>query len=155
MVFVHLNFTVLLSNQFFHLQYVCTMRFTLSKNNRLKSRKLIEELFAKGKSVNAFPLQMKYLVTEFDLNTKVQVAFSVPKRNFKKAVDRNRIKRQLRECYRLRKPEFVEQMHQSYIFMILYLGKEEPEYVDLEKGMDDLLGRFIKGLNSEEKNENK
>ena len=55
----------------------------------------------------------------------------------------------------MRKPEFVEQMHQSYIFMILYLGKEEPEYVDLEKGMDDLLGRFIKGLNSEEKNENK
>lgn len=131
------------------------MRFTLSKNNRLKSRKLIEKLFAEGKSINAFPLQMKYLATEFDLDTKVQVAFSVPKRNFKKAVDRNRIKRQLRECYRLRKPEFVEQMHQSYIFMILYLGKEEPEYADLEKVMDDLLGRFIKGLNSEKKNESK
>jgi len=155
LVFVHRNFTVLLSNQFFHLEYVCTMRFTLSKNNRLKSRKLIEKLFAEGKSINAFPLQMKYLVTEFDLDTKVQVAFSVPKRNFKKAVDRNRIKRQLRECYRLRKPEFVEQMHQSYIFMILYLGKEEPEYADLEKGMDDLLGRFIKGLNSKKKNESK
>ena len=131
------------------------MRFTLSKNDRLKSRKLIEELFAKGKSVNAFPLQMKYLATEFELDTKVQVAFSVPKRNFKNAVDRNRIKRQLRECCRLRNPAFVEQMHQSYIFMILYLGKEEPEYVDLEKGMDDLFGRFIKGLNSEKKNENK
>ena len=155
MVFVHRNFKGLLSYQFFHLEYVCTMRFTLSKNDRLKSRKLIEELFAKGKSVNAFPLQMKYLATEFELDTKVQVAFSVPKRNFKNAVDRNRIKRQLRECYRLRKPAFVEQMDQSYIFMILYLGKEEPEYADLEKVMDDLLGRFIKGLNSKKKNESK
>lgn len=155
MVFVHRNFKVLLSYQFCHLQYVCTMRFTLSKNHRLKSRKLIEKLFAEGKSINAFPLQMKYLATEFKLDTKVQMAFSVPKRNFKKAVDRNRIKRQLRECYRLRKPEFVEQMHQSYIFMILYLGKEEPEYADLEKVMDDLLSSFIEGLNSEKKNENK
>ena len=155
MVFVHLNFTVLLSNQFFHLQYVCTMRFTLSKNDRLKSRKLIEELFAKGKSVNAFPLQMKYLATEFELDTKVQVAFSVPKRNFKKAVDRNRIKRLLRECYRLRKPKFVEQIDQSHIFMILYLGKNEPKYADLEKVMDDLLAKFIDGLNSKKKNESK
>jgi len=86
---------------------------------------------------------------------KIQCGVTVPKRNFKNAVDRNRIKRQLRECYRLRKPAFVEQMDQSYIFMILYLGKEEPEYADLEKVMDDLLGRFIKGLNSKKKNESK
>lgn len=129
------------------------MRFTLSKNDRLKSRKLIEKLFSEGKSLNVFPLQLKYLATDFELENKVQVAFSVPKRKFKNAVDRNRIKRQLRECYRLRKPGFIDQIDQSHIFMILYLGNKEPKYADLEKVMDDLLGKFIDGLNSKKKNE--
>ena len=71
------------------------------KNEKLKSSKTNENLFLNGKKHIQFPLKIIYLETSESENNKV--AFSVPKRNFKKAVERNRIKRLLREIYRLNK----------------------------------------------------
>ena len=74
---------------------------TLGKEERLCSRKAIEELFGGGhKSVTAYPIRAVYLPSE---QTGVRVMVSVSKRHFKRAVKRNRIKRQLREAYRLQK----------------------------------------------------
>ena len=69
------------------------------KNEKLKSQKAIEQLFAEGKSVSAYPLRMVYL----DNQSQLKVGVSVSKRNFKLAVHRNRVKRLLREGYRLNK----------------------------------------------------
>lgn len=74
---------------------------TLSKDERLCSRKAIEELFGGGhQSVSAYPIRAVFMPRE---QTGVRILISVSKRYFKRAVKRNRIKRQLREVFRLQK----------------------------------------------------
>ena len=103
------------------------------KAEKLKSRKVIEELFARGKSLNVFPIRISYKFLPLPADEKVvfQVGVSVSKRNFKRAVDRNRIKRLLREAYRLQKQEFIkvlkEQGKIGYVFFI-YTDKQMPQY---------------------------
>lgn len=119
------------------------MKHTLGKEERLKSRKLIEKLYKEGSSVKAFPLRMIFLQTNHTSNYPAQVGVSVPKRNFKLAVDRNRIKRLMRECYRLQKKLVYENIDEPYIFMISYLGKEEWKYDELFLKMEKLLTLFV------------
>ena len=71
------------------------MNFSFPKSEKLKSKKAIKHLFAEGNTVIKYPIKLFYLPIENSHKTKA--AFSVPKHNFKKAVTRNRIKRQLRE----------------------------------------------------------
>ena len=103
------------------------------KIEKLKSRKLVEELFARGKSLHLFPIRISYKFLPLLDNEKtiLQVGVSVSKRNFKKAVDRNRIKRLLREAYRLQKQELIQvlkaQGKQGYVFFI-YTDKQIPQY---------------------------
>lgn len=119
------------------------MKFTLGKQERLKSRKLIERLYKEGNSVKAFPLRMMYLQTEHRSDFPAQAGFSVPKRNFKKAVSRNRIKRLLRETYRLQKVIVYDNLDKPYIFMISYIGNDEKSYQDIHSKMNKLLNLFI------------
>jgi ribonuclease P protein component len=120
------------------------MKFTLGKKERLKSRKLIGRLYTEGNSVKAFPLRMVYLQTEHRSGFPAQVGVSVPKRNFKKAPDRNRLKRLMRETYRLQKGIVYDHLDKPHIFMISYLGKEEWKYEDLYVKMEKLLTLFMK-----------
>ncbi|WP_159949239.1 ribonuclease P protein component [Polaribacter septentrionalilitoris] len=119
------------------------MKYTLGKEERLKSRKLIEKLYQEGNSVKAFPLRMIFLQTQHTSNYPAQAGVSVPKRNFKLAVDRNRIKRLLRETYRLQKHIVYDTIDQPYIFMISYIGKEEWKYEELFSKMEKLLTLFV------------
>ena len=118
------------------------MKHTLGKEERLKSKKLIERLYKEGNSLKAFPLRMMYLQTEINSDFPVQVGVSVPKRNFKLAVDRNRIKRLMRESYRLQKQIVYDHLDKPHVFMISYLGKEEWKYEDLYEKMEKLLTLF-------------
>jgi len=110
-------------------------QFTLGKNERLKSRKQIEQLFAEGKNFAVNPFRIYFLFDEM-LNvqrTKLNVQFGigVSAKIFKKAVDRNRIKRLTREAWRLQKNELTEKVRTSgkqlNIFFI-YTGKELPDF---------------------------
>ncbi len=119
------------------------MKHTLGKEERLKSKKLIERLYKEGNSVKAFPLRMIFLQTEHISKFPSQVGVSVPKRNFKRAVDRNRIKRLMRESYRLQKEIVYNNLEKPYVFMISYIGKEECTYEALFLKMETLLTLFV------------
>ena len=127
------------------------MRFTLRREERLKSKKLIAKLYEDGKSFKVFPLRIIYLQTEHISNYPVQIGFSVPKRNFKRAVDRNKIKRLLRESYRKEKYTIYSQSNKKFIFMISYLAKEDKGYAEIEIKMKKLLTNFITEINKNEK----
>lgn len=123
-------------------------QFTLGKKERLKSRKEIELLFSKGKKFSITPFRVHYLFNELT-DPPLQFGVSVSKKNFKKAVDRNRIRRLVKETYRLQKMELQQQVKekkgQLHVFFI-YNGKEIPEYIgifDKMKKVIDKLGHII------------
>lgn len=125
------------------------MRYTYNKDEKLKSQKAIEQLFAEGKSVSAYPLRMVYL----DNQTQLKVGVSVSKRNFKLAVHRNRVKRLLREGYRLNKNLLIDNKLDHYTLMILYISKEMPDFKTIDKKMKALLSKFNDQVCNIEKNE--
>ncbi len=116
------------------------MTHKFPKSENLKSSKTIAKLFSEGKSHFKFPLKL-YYIPETSFNTN-KVAFAVPKRNFKLAVTRNRIKRQIREGYRLNKHILFEDQDQKYGLLFLFLGKENPSYEQVEKAMVTLLKKL-------------
>lgn len=107
--------------------------FSFHKNERLCSKKVIDKLFAEGKSFFVYPLKIVYLETPLPVKNQVQAAFTVGKRNFKKAVQRNLIKRRMREAYRLNKQKLYEGLgdKQLAVFFI-YTGKTISEYKQIE-----------------------
>ncbi|GAA3656033.1 ribonuclease P protein component [Flavivirga jejuensis] len=118
------------------------MSTSYPKKEKLKSKKLIEQLFERGQSVSAFPLRLVYLQTTFDDDVIAKTGVSVSKRNFKTAVDRNRIKRLLREVYRLNKAVYFNNITTQYAFMILYIGKDKPTLTQIESKMKPLFEKF-------------
>ncbi len=105
-------------------------QFTLGKKERLKSRKQIEVLFSEGKIFNITPFRVHYTFNEQG-DSPLQFGAGVSHKNFRKAVDRNKIKRLIREAYRLQKQSLFrklkEKRHRLNIF-IIYTGKETPGY---------------------------
>ena len=110
-------------------------RFTLGRDQRLKSRKQIERIFREGKSINVFPYRVYYLLEGMPVGgrplSSLQAGFGASSRHFKKAVDRNRIKRLTREAYRLNKgalTQTVEQRKLSLSVFFIYTGKVLPDH---------------------------
>jgi ribonuclease P protein component len=118
---------------------------TFSKKEKLKSKKLIEQLFKEGKSVSSFPVKLIYLPCKLE-NTPLKVGVTVAKRNFKSAVDRNRIKRQLRESYRQNKQLIFNNIEGDFALLFLYTGKQMPDHTTVEKSIVEVLTKFEKKL---------
>ncbi len=119
---------------------------TFSKKERLSSVKDIEILFKRGKSLFVFPLKVVFIPQklkdeteqiESNQNVPTRLLISVSKRNFKKAVDRNRIKRQIREGYRLQKSD-VDLSHID-TFAFICVAKEHIDSKFLHKRIKKLL----------------
>jgi ribonuclease P protein component len=127
------------------------LKFSFNKKEKLKSKKLIEQLFANGQSVSAFPLRLIFMPTTFNDGVMAKAGVSVSKRQFKTAVDRNRIKRLMREVYRLNKANYFNNISTPYAFMILYIGKDKPTLTQIETRMNHLFEKFLKKVSETEK----
>jgi ribonuclease P protein component len=128
------------------------MSFAFPKHEKLKSRKVIAQLFSEGKSISKFPVKMLYVPCDEAASERVQkattsqAAFAVPKRNFKLAVARNGVKRQLREAFRLHKHLLSAESGRKFALLFLYLGKDKPQYAQLEASVQKLLEEMQKRL---------
>ncbi|SRR5690554_287510 len=122
------------------------MKFTYPKNEKLKRRKLIEKLFTEGKSVGKYPLRLVYMEVE-NAEEPFQLSVSVSKKYFKKAVDRNRFKRILRETYRLNQHLLKENLTKPYVFMLLYQSKDALPFEDIKQKTVELFEKFHKQQN--------
>ncbi len=125
------------------------MEERLTKQERLKSKLIIDQLFIEGKSVNLFPLKLLYLPLPAAPNSCSKIMVVAPKKKFKKAVDRNRVKRLLREGYRQQKSVIFNNINQDFAFAILYLGKEMPTYAQIQSQMGKLVAKFHKKITDE------
>ena len=126
------------------------MSLKFSKKEKLKSKKAIEQLFQARQSIHVFPLRLIWRKLDFPLSqSPAQFAVSVPKRAFAKAVQRNRIKRIIREVYRLNKIDFYAALPEEegqYGCMFLYSGKREPTFAEIEKSLKKLIRILPKRL---------
>lgn len=123
------------------------MDTSYSKKEKLKSKKLIEKMFVEGRSISAFPLRLVYIETPFNDGVTIKTGVSVSKRHFKSAVDRNSIKRLMREAYRLNKPLYFNNFSTQCAFMILYIGNEKPTLKQIEAKMNLLFEKFHDDFN--------
>jgi ribonuclease P protein component len=121
-------------------------KFTLGKHERLKSRKTIELLFSAGKKFVDSPYRVYYLYSEFSLS-HLQFGVGVSGKIFRKAVDRNRIKRLTKEAYRLQKTTLQQKLkaqnRQLSVFFI-YNGRELPDQGQLNNKVGAIIRRLEK-----------
>jgi len=125
-------------------------QFTLGKNERLKSRKLIEQLFNQGKNFNMNPYRVYFIISALpEKESSLQFGVGAGTRNFKKAVDRNRIKRLTREAWRLQNIELKEKLGvtgKRLIVFFIYTAKELPEYSVVFEKIKTAIQKLIKTI---------
>ncbi len=128
------------------------MGFTFKKEERLCSRQLIDRLYAEGHRLMAFPYSVQWMTLESGeplSHSATQVMIVAPKRKFHHAVDRNRVRRLTRECYRLRKHalyDFLQQHGLTLVFSMVYIHNEIMSYDQLGHKMDKLLAALQKDI---------
>lgn len=120
---------------------------TFTKDERLSSRKLIEQVAAEGKSFLVHPFKVIALETTLQTTFPAQVMMTAPKKKFPRAVDRNRIKRLMREAWRKNKHMLytsLNEQNKKLALMLIYVGAELPEYKLAEDKIILILQRLSK-----------
>lgn len=127
------------------------MPFTFSKEERLCSRRLIDRLYADGRRTMAFPYSLQWR-KEPALDVPCQVLIVAPKRRFHNAVDRNRVKRLTRECYRHLKPQFFAALQERDLritLALVYVHNEILGYGKILQKMEKALSQLIQEIADE------
>jgi ribonuclease P protein component len=133
-------------------------QFTLGKTERLKSRKLIDQLFKEGKTFNVFPFRIHFLMGGSSTSTAANPNSKTPMghlkmgagaaiRNFVKATDRNRIKRITKESWRLQKNNLQQKLAKNKISLnvfLIYTAKDLPDYETVYNKVRIILDKLIK-----------
>lgn len=120
------------------------MSFTFTKSERIYKRDEIQALFRHGKSFNEFPFRVLHLKIEKDIEP-IKIAVSIPKRRFKKAVDRNLLKRRTKEAYRTNKLKIKSKLNDadfSIIVMFIYIGSDALPFKQIEHKINLILLRL-------------
>jgi ribonuclease P protein component len=123
-------------------------RYFLKKEDRLKSRKAIDLLFKTGKSFSVFPFRIYWQLLSNEQGLKA--GFTTSSKNFKHATDRNKIKRLIREAYRLQKNDLKENIllkNKGINLFFIYTGKEVPTYELVSEKIAFALKKIIKLIN--------
>ena len=123
------------------------MKNTFKKSERLTSKTIMENVFANGSMLKKYPFLIKYLPYNFEDGNTVKIVITVPKRRIKKATVRNRIRRQIKEVYRLNKADLLQVIKQSesgLALFLIYTGKEKPDYSVIEVKLKLLLKELSK-----------
>ena len=131
--------------------------FTYQKKDKLKSRKQTQHLFSTGQAINVFPIRLIYTIEpipstadNLSLNSLLQAGVGAPSRTFRKAVQRNRVKRLLREAYRLEKPNFISQAnldHKRVNLFFLYTDALVLTQVEIQGKLKEALSILVSKLN--------
>ncbi|WP_460500063.1 ribonuclease P protein component [Hymenobacter agri] len=127
-------------------QLAAKRKYTFPKEEHLCRKKLIEELFSKqSSSFGAYPLRLVYIKAAAPTSAPPQVLISVSKRAFKRAIDRNQLKRLIREAYRLNKYRLTEQPggHEIALLGIIFTGKEKSPLALVEKKLISAFHRLL------------
>ena len=122
-------------------------RNTFPLKEHLKSKSVIDRLYAEGASVTSYPLRAVFLEQSADKQeSTAAILLSVAKRRFRHAVDRNLMKRRIREAYRTEKHQFVESLENNNLKMavaILYIDTKKSSTLFLRKKMGKLLSSIL------------
>ena len=125
--------------------------FTYQKKDKLKSRKQTQNLFSTGKAINVFPIKLIYTIEAIDTEGILQAGVGAPTRTFRKAVQRNRVKRLLREAYRLEKPNFLSQftlVGKRINLFFLYGNAEVLPQLEIQNKVRNALALLVQKLNA-------
>ena len=115
------------------------------REEKLKSRKMISSIFSEGSAVKSYPIRIQFIFHDLEDFPRCQMGVSVPKRNFKSAVDRNRIKRQIKEAYRLNKSKLIDDLKlkkRKLAMMFIFTSNKKLEYTQIEKLTISALGKI-------------
>lgn len=120
--------------------------YTFKKEERLCNKKLIERLFHNGSSFLCYPFKVSWLIAPDNQTVSAQVLFAVAKKRYKRAVDRNLLKRRMREAYRLAKHDHLYNhlvaVEKPILLSIGYIGKEIEDYAMMEKKLQKALAQL-------------
>ncbi|GAB2762416.1 ribonuclease P protein component [Salinimicrobium soli] len=116
---------------------------SFGKKEKLKSKTVIDQLFAEGSSLKKYPLRLVYIKLSEESGEVNKTCVSVPKRNFRHATDRNHLKRLMREAYRKNKYLVTSNLSSTFAFMFVYTGREKVSYEKVFFATEELLKNLV------------